>query len=162
MARNQADRGRQASKPTEIPAKGWKTSRCAPTGYRENRDHAGLGRGHLLRAAGDLPAVAALGVRLRARGRHLDHQPPARQPAGILPQGALDIVGEQIKALDAKGNATLGLSLIIVSPCRVERQRRHEAHLRCAQPRLQRAREAQFSSCSTSFPSPSPRARCCS
>ncbi|GLS68174.1 hypothetical protein GCM10007890_01860 [Methylobacterium tardum] len=32
---------------------------------------------------------------------------------GILPQGALDIVSEQIKSLDQKGNATLGLSLIV-------------------------------------------------
>lgn len=114
VARNQADRGRQASKPTEIPAKGWKD--IALRTYRdigENRImlvSAGVTFFALLAI---FPAVAALVsvYGLVADTSTINHQLASLQ--GILPQGALDIVGEQIKALDAKGNATLGLSLII-------------------------------------------------
>ncbi|MCJ2087058.1 YihY/virulence factor BrkB family protein [Methylobacterium sp. E-005] len=114
VARNQADRGRQASKPTEIPAKGWKD--IALRTYRdvgENRImlvSAGVTFFALLAI---FPAVAALVsvYGLVADASTINDQLVSLQ--GILPQGALDIVGEQIKALDQKGNATLGLSLII-------------------------------------------------
>jgi membrane protein len=114
VARSQADRGRQASKPTEIPAKGWKD--IALRTYRdvgENRImlvSAGVTFFALLAI---FPAVAALVsvYGLVADTSTINDQLASLQ--GILPQGALDIVGEQIKALDEKGNATLGLSLIV-------------------------------------------------
>ena len=114
VARSQADRGRQASKPTEIPVKGWKD--IALRTYRdvgENRImlvSAGVTFFALLAI---FPAVAALVsiYGLVADTSTINEQLASLQ--GILPQGALDIVGEQIKALDEKGNATLGLSLII-------------------------------------------------
>jgi membrane protein len=114
VARSQADRGRQASKPTEIPAKGWKD--IALRTYRdvgENRImlvSAGVTFFALLAI---FPAVAALVsvYGLVADTSTINDQLTSLQ--GILPQGALDIVGEQIKALDAKGNAALGFSLIV-------------------------------------------------
>ncbi|MCJ2016685.1 YihY/virulence factor BrkB family protein [Methylobacterium sp. E-065] len=114
VAHSQADRGRQASKPTEIPAKGWKD--IALRTYRdvgENRImlvSAGVTFFALLAI---FPAVAAL---VSVYGLVADTSTINEQLAslqGILPQGALDIVGEQIKALDEKGNATLGFSLIV-------------------------------------------------
>ncbi|WP_342111547.1 YihY/virulence factor BrkB family protein [Methylobacterium sp. SI9] len=114
VAHSQADRGRQASKPTEIPAKGWKD--IALRTYRdvgENRImlvSAGVTFFALLAI---FPAIAALVsvYGLLADTSTINDQLTSLQ--GILPQGALDIVGEQIKALNEKGNATLGLSLII-------------------------------------------------
>ncbi|XYD12669.1 YihY/virulence factor BrkB family protein (plasmid) [Methylobacterium sp. NMS12] len=114
VARTQADRGRQASKPTEIPAKGWKD--IALRTYRdigENRImlvSAGVTFFALLAI---FPAVAAL---VSCYGLVADASTINDQLAsllGILPQGALEIVGEQVKSLNEKGNATLGLSLIV-------------------------------------------------
>ena len=114
VARTQADRGRQASKPTEIPAKGWKD--IALRTYRdigENRImlvSAGVTFFALLAI---FPAVAALVscYGLVADASTINDQLASLQ--GILPQGALEIVGEQVKSLNEKGNATLGLSLIV-------------------------------------------------
>ncbi|MFC6743494.1 YihY/virulence factor BrkB family protein [Methylobacterium tardum] len=114
LARTQADRGRQASKPTEIPVKGWKD--IALRTYRdvgENRImlvSAGVTFFALLAI---FPAIAALVsvYGLVADTSTINDQLASLQ--GILPQGALDIVSEQIKSLDQKGNATLGLSLIV-------------------------------------------------
>ncbi|MCJ2116533.1 YihY/virulence factor BrkB family protein [Methylobacterium sp. J-001] len=114
VAHTQADRGRQASRPTEIPAKGWKD--IALRTYRdvgENRImlvSAGVTFFALLAI---FPAVAALVsvYGLVADTSTINDQLASLQ--GILPQGALDIVGEQIKSLDEKGNATLGFSLIV-------------------------------------------------
>ncbi|MGU3662195.1 YihY/virulence factor BrkB family protein [Methylobacterium fujisawaense] len=114
VTRTQADRGRQASKPTEIPAKGWKD--IALRTYRdigENRImlvSAGVTFFALLAI---FPAVAALVsvYGLVADASTINDQLASLQ--GILPQGALEIVGDQVKSLNEKGNATLGLSLIV-------------------------------------------------
>ena len=114
VARTQADRGRRASKPTEIPAKGWKD--IALRTYRdvgENRImlvSAGVTFFALLAI---FPAIAALVsvYGLVADASTINDQLASLQ--GILPQGALDILSDQVKNLDEKGNATLGLSLIV-------------------------------------------------
>ncbi|RYY17114.1 MAG: YihY/virulence factor BrkB family protein [Alphaproteobacteria bacterium] len=114
VARTQGDRGRMASKPTEIPAKGWKD--IALRTYRdvgENRImlvSAGVTFFALLAI---FPAIAALVsvYGLVADASTINEQLASLQ--GILPQGALDIISDQVKSLDEKGNATLGLSLII-------------------------------------------------
>jgi len=103
-----------ASKPTEIPAKGWKD--IALRTYRdvgENRImlvSAGVTFFALLAI---FPAIAALVsvYGLVADASTINEQLASLQ--GILPQGALDIISDQVKSLDEKGNATLGLSLII-------------------------------------------------
>ncbi|MCJ2102790.1 YihY/virulence factor BrkB family protein [Methylobacterium sp. E-046] len=114
VARTQGDRGRQAKRPTEIPAKGWKD--IALRTYRdvgENRImlvSAGVTFFALLAI---FPAIAALVsvYGLVADASTINDQLASLQ--GILPQGALEIVGDQVKNLDEKGNATLGLSLIV-------------------------------------------------
>ena len=114
VARTQADRGRRASKPTEIPAKGWKD--IALRTYRdvgENRImlvSAGVTFFALLAI---FPAIAALVsvYGLVADASTINDQLASLQ--GILPQGALDILSDQVKNLDENGNATLGLSLIV-------------------------------------------------
>ncbi|MBP2506271.1 membrane protein [Methylobacterium radiotolerans] len=114
MARTQADRGRRASKPTEIPAKGWKDIAL--------RTYHDIGENRLsLIAAGVtfftllaiFPAVAALVscYGLVADAATINDQLASLQ--GILPQGALEIIGDQVKRLNENGNTTLGLSLII-------------------------------------------------
>ena len=113
VARTQADRGRGASTPAEIPAKGWKD--IALRAYHD------IGENRLsLIAAGVtfftllaiFPAVAALVscYGLVADAATINDQLASLQ--GILPQGALEIVGDQVKRLNAEGNSTLGLSLV--------------------------------------------------
>ncbi|MCJ2065882.1 YihY/virulence factor BrkB family protein [Methylobacterium sp. J-088] len=114
VARSQADRGRQASKPTEIPAKGWKD--IVLRTYRdvgENRImlvSAGVTFFALLAI---FPAIAALVsvYGLVADASTINDQLASLQ--GIMPQGALDILSDQVKNLNDKGNATLGLSLLL-------------------------------------------------
>ncbi|SFM87508.1 YihY/virulence factor BrkB family protein [Methylobacterium pseudosasicola] len=114
VARTQADRGRQAKRPTEIPAKGWKD--IALRTYRdigENRImlvSAGVTFFALLAI---FPAVAALVsvYGLVADASTINDQLASLQ--GIMPQGALDILGDQVRLLNEKGDATLGLSLVI-------------------------------------------------
>jgi membrane protein len=114
VARTQADRGRAASGPTEIPAKGWKDIAL--------RTYHDIGENRLsLIAAGVtfftllaiFPAVAALVscYGLIADASTINDQLASLQ--GILPQGALEIVGDQVKRLNEQGNTTLGFSLLI-------------------------------------------------
>jgi membrane protein len=113
VARTQIDRGRQATRPTEIPAKGWKD--IALRTYRdvgENRImlvSAGVTFFALLAI---FPAIAALVsvYGLVADASTINDQLASLQ--GILPQGALDILSDQVKNLNEKGNATLGVSLL--------------------------------------------------
>ncbi|WP_267428194.1 YihY/virulence factor BrkB family protein [Methylobacterium sp. GC_Met_2] len=112
VARTQADRGRRATRPTEIPAKGWKD--IALRTYRdvgENRImlvSAGVTFFALLAI---FPAVAALVsvYGLVADASTINDQLASLQ--GILPSGALEIIGEQVKQLNEKGDTTLGFSL---------------------------------------------------
>ncbi|MCJ2086251.1 YihY/virulence factor BrkB family protein [Methylobacterium sp. E-005] len=114
VARTQADRGRQATRPTEIPVKGWKD--IALRTYRdvgENRImlvSAGVTFFALLAI---FPAIAALVsvYGLVADASTINDQLASLQ--GIMPQGALDILSDQVKNLNEKGNATLGLSLLV-------------------------------------------------
>ncbi|SFM22223.1 YihY/virulence factor BrkB family protein [Methylobacterium pseudosasicola] len=114
VALREADRGRGASHPAEIPAKGWKD--IALRTYRD------IGENRLpLIAAGVtfftllaiFPAVAALVscYGLVADASTINDQLASLQ--GIMPQGALDILDDQVKRLNEKGNTALGLSLIV-------------------------------------------------
>ena len=114
VARTQAERGRRAAKPTEIPAAGWKDILLRT--YRdvgENRImlvSAGVTFFALLAI---FPAIAALVslYGLVADPATISEQLGSLQ--GILPQGALDIVGEQVTRLNEKGSTTLGFSLFL-------------------------------------------------
>lgn len=114
VARRQGDRGRQAKSPTDIPAKGWKDIAL--------RTYHDVGENRIMLVSAGVtffallaifPAVAALVsvYGLIADASTINNQLASLQ--GILPQGALDILGDQVKLLNEKGNATLGLSLII-------------------------------------------------
>ena len=114
VARSQTDRGRAAAGPTEIPAKGWKDIAL--------RTYRAIGENRLsLIAAGVtfftllaiFPAVAALVscYGLVADASTINDQLASLQ--GILPQGALEIVSDQVKRLNAQGNTTLGFSLLL-------------------------------------------------
>ncbi len=112
VARSQADRGRQADHPAEIPAAGWKDILLRTYhAVGENRItlvSAGVTFFTLLAI---FPAVAAL---VSIYGLVADPSTIAGQLhslEGILPQGALEIVGDQVTRLNEKGSTTLGLSL---------------------------------------------------
>ncbi len=114
VARSEAHRGRQAESPTEIPAVGWKD--VAMRTYRdvgENRImlvSAGVTFFALLAI---FPAIAALVsvYGLVADAATINDNLASLQ--GVLPSGALEIVGEQVKRLNEKGDATLGVSLVL-------------------------------------------------
>lgn len=114
VARAQADRGRRASGPTEIPAAGWKDILLRTWhDVGENRImlvSAGVTFFALLAI---FPAIAAL---VSLYGLIADPSTIAEQIGslqGLLPQGALEIVGEQVTRLNEKGSTTLGLSLFV-------------------------------------------------
>ncbi|MHB2210935.1 YihY/virulence factor BrkB family protein [Methylobacterium sp. CM6257] len=114
LAEREADRGRKADTPSEISAQGWKDVTLRV--YQEfNRDRL------LLVAAGVtfyailalFPAIAAL-VSLYGLvadpstiNQHLNDL------RGVLPGGAIDVIGDQVKRLTAKGGGTLGLTAVI-------------------------------------------------
>lgn len=114
VAQAQADRGRQATSPTEIQPKGWKDILLRTYhDMNENRIplvSAGVTFFTLLAI---FPAVAALVscYGLVADASTINAQIASLQ--GIMPQGALDIIGDQVKRLSEKGETTLGLSLVI-------------------------------------------------
>jgi len=111
VAETEVDRGRKAETPTEIPAKGWWD--IGKRVFQEfSNDRV------LLVAAGVtfyaiLALFPAIGALVSIYGLIADPETINAQLAnlqGILPSGALDIVGEQVKRIAAKGGGTLGFT----------------------------------------------------
>jgi membrane protein len=111
VAQTQTERGRQADTPTEIPAMGWKD-----IGMRVFHD---VSENRLVSVAAGVtfyvllalfPAVAALVsiYGLIAEPATINEHLASLQ--GVLPQGALDIIGEQVKRITEKGDTTLGIT----------------------------------------------------
>jgi membrane protein len=111
VARTQGERGRQASTPSEIPASGWKD-----IGLRVFHD---IGENRLVLVAAGVtfyvllaifPAAAALVscYGLVADVGTINEHLASLQ--GVLPSGAIEIVGEQVKRIAAKGDTTLGIT----------------------------------------------------
>ncbi|UYW24782.1 YihY/virulence factor BrkB family protein [Methylorubrum extorquens] len=111
VAETEADRGRKAEGPTEIPAKGW-----WDIGKRVFQE---FGNDRVLLVAAGVtfyailalfPAIGALVsiYGLIADPGTINDQLTSLQ--SILPSGALDIVGEQVKRIAAKGGGTLGFT----------------------------------------------------
>lgn len=108
------DRGRQATSPSEIPAKGWKDILL--------RVFSNISKHRVLTLAAGMtyysilaifPAMAAL-VAIYGLfsdpmtiGKHLD------QLGGFLPGGALDIAREQLTRVASKGSKTLGTTFLV-------------------------------------------------
>jgi membrane protein len=114
VARSQEERGRRADTPTKIPAAGWKDILM--------RTYRAMGENRITLVAAGVtffallaifPAVAALVsiYGLIADPSTISSQLDSLQ--GLLPQGALEIVGDQIKRLNEKGSTTLGFSLVL-------------------------------------------------
>ena len=111
VAATQADRGRDADHPGEIPAPGWWD--IAMRVYQEfNKDRvlsvaAGVTFYTLLSL---FPAIAAL---VTCYGLVADVNTINVHLAtlhGVLPESAIDIIGEQVKRIATKGSGTLGLT----------------------------------------------------
>ncbi|MCP3395511.1 YihY/virulence factor BrkB family protein [Bradyrhizobium sp. CCGB12] len=110
----EADRGRQATKPSEIPAKGWKDILL--------RVHANIGKHRILALAAGMtyysilaifPALAAL---VAIYGVFADPGSIAKhfdQISGFLPGGAIDVAGEQLTRVTSKGSQALGVTFLI-------------------------------------------------
>ena len=114
VAKAEPERGRQADTPSEIPAKGWKD--IALRLYQEfSNDRI------LLVAAGVtfyailalFPAIAALVSIYGAVSDPSTINAHLNDLRGILPDGAIDIVGGQVKRLVDKGDKALGLTAVI-------------------------------------------------
>jgi len=112
--RDQNDRGRLASSPSEIPARGWKDILLRV--YSNISEHrvlalaAGMTYYSLLAifpAIAALVAVYGLFADPTAIGRHLD------QSSGILPGGAVDVARDQLTRVASKGSGTLGVTFVI-------------------------------------------------
>jgi membrane protein len=107
-------RGREADKPAEIPAKGWKD--IAWRLYREVQDDRVL-----LVAAGVtfygllalFPATAALVALYGLFADAATINELFRLLAGFLPDGALEVIGDQVRRIAAQGQGTLGLAFLV-------------------------------------------------
>ncbi|MBB4261443.1 YihY/virulence factor BrkB family protein [Bradyrhizobium sp. CIR3A] len=108
------DRGRQATSPTEIPAKGWKDILL--------RVYSNISKHRVLALAAGMtyysilaifPAIAALVAVYglfsdpMTISKHLD------QLGGFLPGGAVDVAKEQLTRVASKGSNTLGVTFLI-------------------------------------------------
>ncbi|QFU18033.1 YihY family inner membrane protein [Microvirga thermotolerans] len=107
-------RGRHADSPAEIPAKGWKDIFWR---VYERVQHDRV----LLVAAGVtfyallaiFPAITALVSIYGLFADPVTIQSHLSALAGVLPGGAIDIVGEQVGRIASKGSGTLGLGFLV-------------------------------------------------
>ncbi|MCJ2005851.1 MAG: YihY/virulence factor BrkB family protein [Oxalobacteraceae bacterium] len=111
VADTEVDRGRKASTPSEIPAKGW-----LDIGKRLFQEF-GNDRVLLVAAGVTFYAILALfpaiGAFVSIYGLVADPTTINEQLASlqsVMPGGALDIIGEQVKRIAAKGGGTLGFT----------------------------------------------------
>jgi membrane protein len=114
VAKREADRGRRADTPSEITVRSWRD--IALRLYQEfNKDRI------LLVAAGVtfyailalFPAIAALVSVYGAVADTSTIYAHLNDLRGILPDGAIDIIGGQVQRLTQKGGGTLGLTAVI-------------------------------------------------
>lgn len=113
QAASEKGRGREADKPTQIPAKGWKDILW--------RTYEEFGKDRVTSVAAGVtyyallavfPAIAAL---VSIYGLFADPatiQDHLNAVSGVLPGGALEIIGEQVKRIASKGGGALGFGFI--------------------------------------------------
>ena len=111
VAETQKDRGRAADKPTDIPSKGWMDVLW--------RVYGEIGKDRLLSVAAGvtfytlLAIFPAVGALVSLYGLFAD---PAMindhlsSMSGVLPGGALEIIGEQVKRISSQGGGALGFA----------------------------------------------------
>src|SRR5215207_4266520 len=107
----ESDRGRAATKPSEIPAKGWKDIlwRVYQEVSRDRVFSVAAGVTFYARLA-IFPAIAAF---VSLYGLVADATTISQHLAllsGVLPAGAIEIIGEQVKSLTSKAGSTLGFA----------------------------------------------------
>ena len=107
-------RGREAEKPSEIPAKGWKDIAWRVyDGIQNDRVLLVAAGRHLLCAArvvsGHGGARVALWV---VRGRHPRSTSTCASSRAFCPDGALEVIGDQVKRIAVAGQGTLGLTFV--------------------------------------------------
>ncbi|MGU3540812.1 YihY/virulence factor BrkB family protein [Methylobacterium sp. A54F] len=111
VARSQDERGRQASTPSEIPAAGWKDIALRVFhDISENRIVSVAAGVTFYVLLAIFPGIAAL---VSCYGLVADVGTINQHLAslqGVLPSGALDIIGEQVKRITEKGDTTLGVT----------------------------------------------------
>jgi len=114
LATEAEDRGRHATSPDEIPARGWKDILY--------RVYANIGNHRVLALAAGMtyycilaifPALAAL---VAIYGMFTDPGSIAKHLddiAGFVPGGAIDVAREQLTRVSSKGDRTLGLTFLV-------------------------------------------------
>ena len=112
--REEDGRGRSASRPSEIPARGWKDIVLRVyEGISDDRILANAAAVTFYALLALFPAIAAL---VSIYGLFADPSTMASRldsVSGILPGGAIDVVREQLTRLTAQGSAMLGISFVI-------------------------------------------------
>ena len=113
-AAHERGRGRKAETPTEIPARGWKDIAWRVydqfTQDRVMSEAAGVTYYALLAL---FPAIAAL---VSIYGLFADPgtiESNLNALSGVLPGGALEVVGDQVKRIASKGGGTLGFGFVL-------------------------------------------------
>jgi membrane protein len=110
---SEGGRGRSADKPTEIPAKGWKDIAWRVyEGFQNDRVllvAAGVTYYALLALFPATAALVSLYGLFADASTITDH---LRIASGFLPDGALEVVGDQVKRIAAQGQATLGVAFL--------------------------------------------------
>ncbi|KLK94475.1 membrane protein [Microvirga vignae] len=106
-------RGREADKPTEIPSKGWKDILW--------RTYEEFGKDRITSVAAGVtyyallaifPAIAALVSIYGLFSDPATIQDHLNAMSGVLPGGALEIIGEQVKRISSQGGGALGFGFI--------------------------------------------------
>jgi membrane protein len=107
-------RGRSATSPSEIPARGWKDILLRVyEGISEDRILANAAAVTFYTLLALFPGIAAL---VSIYGLFADPITIATQLdalAGILPSGAVDVIRDQLMRLTSQGSTTLGVSFVI-------------------------------------------------
>src|SRR5205807_4026629 len=107
-------RGRSATAPSEIPARGWKDIAVRIyEGISEDRILANAAAVTFYALLALFPGIAAL---VSIYGLFADPGTIASQldsVAGILPGGAIDVIREELTRLTAQGRASLGISFAV-------------------------------------------------
>jgi membrane protein len=109
----QPGRGRQAAKPSEIPAKGWKDIAWRVYDGSQNDRVLLVSAGVTFYALLALfPATAAIVSLYGLFADAATINEHLRLVSGFLPDGALEVIGDQVKRIAAKGQGTLGLTFL--------------------------------------------------
>lgn len=108
------DRGRGAGKPVEIPALGWKDILWRVyQGVSEHRILAIAGGVTFYSILAVFPAIAALVSLYSLFSDPASIRSQLDSLSGLLPGGAIEVIGDQISRVSAQGSTQLGLTFLV-------------------------------------------------